>query len=501
MKKLQDIPIKKKLLVVMLSTTGLALGLACFAFILHEFITARRTVVENAVTLARVLASNSTAALAFENQEDALEVLSGAGADPNVIAAALYDEDGQLFAMFSRREPMPKMPTSPAPPGYLFENAELAVYEPVRAASPLGTLYLSYDLMPLYERLGSYVLIAIVILAGSIVLAFIVSARLQKAVSRPILELAKTARSISAKRDYAVRADKFGNDELGQLTDDVNAMLAQIYQQDKELRKSEEKYRRLSRELEDRVVERTEELALANKDLEAFTFSVSHDLRAPIRHINSYSKVLVDEYAADLPPDAARYLQRIRAVSKNMGKLVDDLLNLSRVGRQPLSQQVVPLNPLLAEVIDDMKPEWADRSIEWRIGELPEAECDRGLIKQVFANLLSNAIKYTRLRDHAVIEVGHTVVNARPALFVRDNGVGFEMKYVQKLFGVFQRLHDAETFEGTGIGLALTHRIIRKHNGEIWAEGELDKGATFWFSFPGMRSMHPEKHPNESRTD
>ncbi len=224
------------------------------------------------------------------------------------------------------------------------------------------------------------------------------------------------------------------------------------------------------------------ELAASVKELEAFTYSVSHDLRAPLRHISGFSKILTDEFGSNLPPAAQHHLQRIQEGTRRMGLLVDDLLNLARVGRRDLSFQTASLKSITNEVITDLGPECVDRQIEWKIGTLPFVECDPALMKQVFQNLLSNAVKFTRPRSQAVIEVGQKDEDGSAVVFVRDNGVGFNMKYSDKLFGVFQRLHRPEDFEGTGVGLATVQRIIQKHGGRIWAEAELDKGATFCFT-------------------
>lgn len=251
-------------------------------------------------------------------------------------------------------------------------------------------------------------------------------------------------------------------------------------------RKQEEEAVLNSRDL---LEQRTAQLEAANKDLEAFTYSVSHDLRAPLRHMDGFSKILQEEFQAQLAPEAQRYLERIRNGTQQMGHLVDDLLNLARVGRRELTLQVSGLNSIVEEVLSDLKPETAERQIEWKVGKLPFVECDPALIKQVFINLLSNAIKFTRTRDRALIEVGDVKQDGGPAVFVRDNGVGFNMKYADKLFGVFQRLHRAEDFEGTGVGLATVQRIIHKHSGHVWAEAELDKGATFYFSLGNQGSI------------
>ncbi len=224
------------------------------------------------------------------------------------------------------------------------------------------------------------------------------------------------------------------------------------------------------------------ELEVANRELEAFVYSVSHDLRAPLRRINGFAGILLEDFSTQLDPVAKGYLERVSQAGRHMCQLLDDLLNLSRVTRKELSRRRTDLDSLVKEVRDSLQPEIEGREIEWQIGRLPTVECDPGLIKQVFANLLLNAIKYTRPRQRATIQVDQMICDGQPAVFVRDNGVGFDMKYVDKLFGVFQRLHRQEDFEGTGVGLATVQRIIHKHGGRVWAEAEPYKGATFYFT-------------------
>jgi signal transduction histidine kinase len=237
---------------------------------------------------------------------------------------------------------------------------------------------------------------------------------------------------------------------------------------------------------------RSAELSDANIELESFAYSVAHDLRAPLRHIAGYSNVLVEDYGPQLDAEALRCLGKIEDGACKMGHLVDDLLHLSKVGQRKLAIQNTPLSPLLAQVIKDLEPECSGREIIWRVGDLFSVECDPGLMKQVFVNLLSNAVKYTRTQEHAVIEVGQSRQNDEQVVFVRDNGVGFDMRYAGKLFGVFQRLHKARDFEGTGVGLAIVQRILRKHGGRIWVEAELNRGATFFFTL-GSSKNSPTK--------
>ena len=248
-----------------------------------------------------------------------------------------------------------------------------------------------------------------------------------------------------------------------------------------ERKRTEDEVRNLSREMERQNVE----LMALNKELESFSYSVSHDLRAPLRQIDGFSKIILEE-AGSLSPDLRECLQQVRMGTKHMGQLVDDLLNFSRLGRQELLRHEVNLKALTESTISEIERETGERPIQWRVGELPNVECDSALMRQVFRNLLSNAVKFTRARNPAVIEVGKDLRNEGLVLFVRDNGVGFDMRYADKLFGVFQRLHLQDEFEGTGVGLAMVQRIILKHGGRIWAESAPGQGAAFFFTLaPG----------------
>jgi PAS domain S-box-containing protein len=301
--------------------------------------------------------------------------------------------------------------------------------------------------------------------------------------------LARLARGESLEHFETVRVSKDGKridvsvtvspirDNHGKITG-----ASKIARDITERKRTEAEIHQLNAELEERVARRTAELEAANKELEAFSYSVSHDLRAPLRAVNGFAGIALEDFGTQLPEEGRRYLERIRNGGRRMGELIDDLLAFSHLNRQSVHRQRMDSSRIVQEALDELKPHREGREIELRIGDLPPCLADPTLMKQVWVNLLSNAIKYTRDRKPAVIEVGCARKNGETVYFVRDNGAGFDMQYANKLFGVFQRLHRTDEFEGTGVGLAIVQRIIHRHGGRVWAESQVNKGAAFYFS-------------------
>src|SRR2546422_5813771 len=488
---LRDWPIKRKLTAILLLISGLVWVLTSAAFVTYEVVTYRQTIRTHLATRSRILAANSTAALAYRNEADATELLGALNTAPHMVAAALYVRDGRVLATYPAAASADLIPAAPEPDGYRFEGSRLVAFTPVAQGGNerLGTLYIASDTKAVSDALRLSGVIAIVVLAIAMLAAYALATALQGTISQPILALAETAKAVSTRQDYSVRAPKLGEDELGALTDAFNQMLGRIEDQDRELR-------RYATELEQRVEARTHELQqsnetlrrnaaellAANQELDAFAYSVSHDLRAPLRSIDGFSHGLLEDYAAQLDQAGQDSLHRVRAASQRMATLIDDLLKLARVTRAEMRTELVDLSGMARDIVAELQRATPERRVEFAITPGLEARGDPRLLRVALDNLLRNGWKYTAKQARPQGEFASTNVNGERAFLVRDNGAGFDMKYADKLFGVFQRLHSAAEFEGTGVGLATVRRIITRHGGRIWAEGAVDRGATFYFT-------------------
>src|SRR5437773_9256256 len=411
---LRDWPIKQKLTAILLLISGLVLLLTAAAFVTYEVVAFRQMTLKDLSTLGRIIAANSTASLAFANQADAREILSALKAEPHVVAAALYDKDGRLFSRYPADLPRDSLSAAPARDGYRFEQGHVIGVEAVAevGSTRLGTLYLRSDMKAVSRTLWLSAGIAAGVMAISLLAAYLLAAVLQGWISQPILTLAETATAISTRQDYSVRAPKLGEDELGTLTDAFNQMLDRIGDQNRALKASEEELRRYAGELEQRVAERTHELeernealrrnaaelAASNTELDAFAYSVSHDLRAPLRSIDGFSQVLLEDYGGRLDDAARGHLDRVRAASQRMAQLIDDLLGLSRVTRAELRRERVDLSALAQSVVADLQGRDQERAVEFAIAPDLTADADPDLLRVVLENLLANAWKYTAKR-------------------------------------------------------------------------------------------------------
>ncbi len=499
----------------MVATSGISLFTASLAFIIYDVAEGRKALPKRIGILANILSFESISALDFRDRDVLSETLSSLKGDESLVAAGVYDSDDRLFAAYYRSSGNVGAQLAPHLESYddqyYFTDDSLFVIRGILLGDRrLGALVVQADTRELTSRMKRSVSIVGVLFLLSIVVAVVIASKFQRVITAPILQLSSKAQEISNNQDYGIRAERTSDDELGVLVDSFNHMLTQIQQRDDNLKslneqledrvqertrkleveiqdrkRAEEKIRVLNAELEDRVLKRTKQLELANKELESFAYTVSHDLRAPLRHAAGFAELL-EECIAEEHEEPREYIQYINESVQKMDNLINDLLSFSRTGRQGMTITTVSMDKLITEIIDEFAIQIGDRTIKWDLSPVPDATADPTMMRLILSNLIGNAIKYTGTRDVARVAIGCSKDPAEgdDIYFVADNGVGFNMKYKDKLFGVFQRLHSNEEFEGTGIGLATVRRIVTRHKGRIWAESEVDKGTTLYFTIP-----------------
>jgi signal transduction histidine kinase len=495
---LRDLSIRFKVLGLIALSSFLSLAIAGAAMIVYDLVVFKRTAVAELTVQAQMLGAISSAALIFNDPKAATEYLATLRARPNIECAAIYTGDGKLFAHYERSEnPGCALPAAQADGHDVLED-DLVLFKSIQHnRERVGTVFVRQNLGRTERALG-YTGIVAAVLLGALALGLLVSTTMQRAITQPLLGIAKVARGVTERRDFSLRAVKMGNDEVGLMTDALNQMLAEIERSAAELQRANEQLQveiaehRHAREevialnatLEQRVAERTQALELANKELETFSYSVSHDLRTPLRAIEGFSSVLMRDQADRLDERGREHLQRVRAATQRMARLIDDLLNLARTMRVEVRRHDVKLSEMASTVAKEISDAHPDRKVHFDIAPHLNANADPQLVRVVLDNLLGNAAKFSSRKADARVEFGSTMQNGEAVYYVRDNGVGFDMAYANKLFGAFQRLHSTKEFEGTGIGLANAQRIIARHGGRIWAEGRPERGATFYFTLP-----------------
>jgi signal transduction histidine kinase len=478
--------ISTRLTIMNVLVSGAALLLACVAFFAYDQITFRQGLVRTLSAQAQIIGSNSVSALLFSDPQSASNTLSALKSSPHIASAGILTADSRNFAQYARQGEggafsIP-VPDSSHIETYRFGAAHAILIRQILSEGKLvGFVYIRADLREIDQRLWRYALISIAVLLLSLLFALVVSSRFRRSVAEPIIVLADAARRVSREKDYKVSVPASGGrDELATLIDSFNEMLREIQQRDSALQKAHD-------ELEQRVAERTQELVSANRELEAFSYSVSHDLRAPLDTINGFSYLLLKKYAGLLGGDAGESLQGIRAGAMRMSQLIDDLLNLSRVTTSTLHRQNVDLSEFARSIMEELCRETPGRKVEFVAPVTVEAHADARLLRIVLDNLLRNAWKYTSHHAEAHIEFGQEGRNGQTVFFVKDDGSGFDPRGAGRLFQPFQRLHSSAEFSGNGIGLATVRRIVQRHGGEVWAEGAVEKGATVYFTLESRR--------------
>jgi len=617
--KLKDAPIQRKLQSVILLTCVTVLLLIVSAYLVLEYYSFRKAEQNTVATLGKVIASNCSAALAFDSQKDANEILNALKANPDIVAACLYDKDGKIFVTYPQHLSAKNFASAPGWSGYRITDGNIEGYtEVAQENKKLGTLYLKSDLEAMYEQMRQYAAIGILLLLGSLLVAYVLSRLLQKSISEPILALEQTAKAISENRDYSVRATQFGNDEMGSLTNAFNGMLTQIEDQNREIvsfnqnlelkinerthalqeqkdfvetiinssvdlvavfdtdlkyimlnKRADDYYNKkrneiigknileifpeisgsamyldLKRALKGEYVhddkyrspvlhryfenyyiplqdkdeniygvlvighditgimqanvqleELNAELIKSNRDLEQFAYVASHDLQEPLRKIQTFTQLM--ENNPDDKEKQKNYHQKIAQAASRMQNLIRDVLSFSRLSKTEEAFVMTDLNHVMDNIKNDFELIIREKEA---IINYPVLPAIRGIplqLFQLFANLISNSLKYND--RNPVIDISFekpstTEIQSHPRLnpdlsylkfVIRDNGIGFEQEFSERIFNVFQRLHGKQTYSGTGIGLAICKKIVENHDGVIYATSERHSGATFTIILPG----------------
>jgi signal transduction histidine kinase len=484
----RDLPIRRKLTVIIMATSSAALFLACAAFVLHDLVNFRRQLVADLSTLARIVGSNSTGAILFNDAARAGETLGALAAEKHVMWACIYDQRGRRLAEYvrgsvrgnARGSGEAGLPLAPEPPGHRFTDGRLLLSTPiVLEGEEIGTVLLAADLEEIRDRLFRYVGIGALVLLASSLVALLLSSKLQRLISEPILRLAQTARAVSERKDFSVRAGEGAShgDELGLLVGAFNEMLEQIEQAQKSLVERTREVERINQELE-----------RSNGELESFASVASHDLQEPLRKITAFGDRLKSQFGEALSERGLDYLERMNNAATRMQSLIEDLLAFSRVTTRGQPFAPVSLAAVTREVLSDLEMRIEKTGAQVEVGELPAIEADPTQMRQLLQNLLANALKFQRPGETPRIRVEGRLLDGTPRgrngsavlqLRVQDNGIGFDEKYLDRLFKPFQRLHGQSAYEGTGIGLAICKKIAERHGGSITARSAPGRGTCF----------------------
>jgi signal transduction histidine kinase len=474
MLSLRNSSISTRLMVMNTLVSSVALLLASAGFFTYDQITFRQSLIRTLSAQAQIVGSNSISAILFNDPQAAQSTLSALQSSQNIASAAIFTMNRQPLARYSR-ESFNELPDLPqlAPQRvqeYWIQGTYIILVRRILSeGNPIGFVYLRASLRDLDRRLKRYALIAFGVLAISLLAANVVSSSFRKSVAQPIVQLAETAQAISRDKNYNIRVSPpLGKNELAVLVHSFNEMLS-------ELRKSHEG-------LEHRVSERTRDLVLANRELEAFSYSVSHDLRGPLDAINGFSYLLLNQYSSGLDAQRRELVENIRASSRRMTALIDDLLNLSRVTSSAMRSERVDLSAVASSIIEELCLSNPGRKVDFTAADNAEVPGDSRLLRILMDNLLRNSWKYTSHHDGARIEFGTMHDGKQTVYFVKDDGSGFDPRAADRLFQPFQRLHSPDEFPGNGVGLAIVRRIVQRHGGDVWAEGAVEKGATFYFT-------------------
>ncbi len=484
MKPWNNQSIAGKLTRMNLVVCGVALLLAYVSFLMYDLYSLRQALKSDLDTEAQIIGSNCVAPLLFDDPQAAQSTLSALRGSPHVLAAVVYTADQQPFASFSRGNSRgmnlaPRLQHGEVSGTWSHGDEQILFGRQIESQGQvIGSVYILAETTDLAYRVREFGLLSAGILIICFLVALVATTTIRRLISSPLTALAQTAVVVSREKNYAIRAESPGGaDEISLLITSFNEMLEQIQQRDFALEESR-------RVLEEKVQERTAELQAANQELEAFSYSVAHDLRGPLQQITNLGFLL--QNSPEIPPDgdSAKLAVKLMDGSRRMSTLINDLLNLSRAASSPLHYRSLDITHMVQSILEPLMAEKGDRQVEITVSPGAHAIADEGLILLVLENLVRNAWKYSSKRNPAKIEFGFREAADEIVFFIQDNGVGFNPNYADRLFRPFQRLHSHVDFPGTGVGLATVQRIVTRHGGKVWAEATVDQGARFSFTLP-----------------
>lgn len=493
----KDISIRSKLLILIFFCCSTVLLLALIAFALNDISLFRREEAHKNEILAKVIGQNSKAALVFSDPKAARENLNSLLVEPQVSAACIYDKDGRIFATFQRDPSSKGEFPAVAQDSHYFKNKDLHIFKEIYLdQSRVGTIYIRTTMDRLQGMMISRIQMGFFILLFAIALAFLMSIALGRFISAPVLALTDVMKNVSTEKNFSLRAKKVGSDEVGILVDGFNEMLKEIQSRDDALKVSrldlENRVKERTRELTAEIAERklveqelrdkARELSRSNADLKQFAYVASHDLQEPLRMVSSYTSLLSKNYKGKLSNEADEFIHfAIKGVT-HMHQLINDLLSYSQIGSKPKACEV-NCNEVMERVLTHFEHSLAETQAKITYDTLPIIRGDPTQIFQLFQNLLSNALKFRgEAKPH--IHVSGKLEQGEYVFSFKDNGIGIEPQYFERIFVIFQRLHSLADIPGTGIGLAICKKIIEHHGGRIWVESEVGSGSTFYFTIP-----------------
>ena len=514
MRPFRDLPIRHKLTGFIMLVSGLALLMVILAVLGYELFTFRQRSVTNLAALADMIKVNAEPTLDFDDDKTAQEILNVLKSEPEIVAACIYAKDGTVFARYVRPEESNISFPPPQPDGHAFQGRDLILFRGIRSEGVnLGTIYLRYDQTAAYARVPHYTVILAVVVLAMLLLSLILSTVLQRIISAPLLHLTRAVRLITERKDYSVRAVKESEDEIGQLADTFNQMLAAIAARENALNQardeleqrgvalerelaerkrveaalelSQAELKNYAGELEARVRERTGSLQESLQALEGVLYHVAHDLRAPLRAMQGFTTMLLQQYGPNLDADGKEYASKISAAAIRMDRLIQDLLEYGRLGHVEVVCKGVDLESAIPAVLHLVDEQIKNKRAEIEIEHpLPIVRANPKMLEQVLVNLLDNALKFVAPGVAPRIQIRAEKKESKVRVWFQDNGIGIDPEYQERIFKVFERLHSSEGYPGTGIGLAIVRKGMERMGGAAGVESGPGQGSRFWLDFP-----------------